>query len=77
MSKSRLTMIGLLAIAGSMATAAPAAMALPKLESVVAERGVEPVQYRNYCSRWRNECAHRWGWGTWRYRRCITAHGCH
>ncbi len=77
MSKSRLALACLLVVAGSMTIVAPAAMALPKLDTIVAGRAVEPVQYRNYCVRWRHECAHRWGWGTWRFRRCLTGHGCH
>jgi hypothetical protein len=28
------------------------------------------------CWVWRNECAARWGWGTWRYRRCLARHAC-
>ena len=34
--------------------------------------------YRRYnsCHFWRNECGDRWGWGTWRYRRCVRNHGC-
>ena len=28
------------------------------------------------CSAWRNECAARWGWGGWRFQRCIARHGC-
>jgi len=33
-------------------------------------------RYRNYCWRWRNTCTDRWGWGTWRFRRCLGSHGC-
>ncbi len=29
-----------------------------------------------YCRSWRHECAARWGWGTWRFRRCMNIHGC-
>ena len=29
-----------------------------------------------YCRGWRHECANRWGWGTWRFRRCLARHGC-
>jgi hypothetical protein len=36
---------------------------------------LETVQYRR-CRYWRRECAHRWGWGGWRYRRCLIRHGC-
>lgn len=37
---------------------------------------VEQTQYRPYCGRWRAECARRWGFGGWRYRRCLTIRGC-
>ena len=30
----------------------------------------------NYCGRWRHECADRWGWNTWRFRRCLRWHEC-
>lgn len=36
----------------------------------------ETVQYRFYCRRWRHECARRWGFSGWRYRRCLTIRGC-
>lgn len=29
-----------------------------------------------YCRAWRHECADRWGWGTWRFQRCLARHGC-
>ena len=29
-----------------------------------------------YCRSWRHECAERWGWGTWRFNRCLARHGC-
>ncbi len=77
MTKFRRAVASLLVVAGTLATAAPVAVALPKLDPLVTEHGVEPAQYRNYCARWRHACANRWGWSTWRYRRCITAHGCH
>lgn len=28
------------------------------------------------CRGWRHECASRWGWGGWRFRRCLERHGC-
>jgi hypothetical protein len=28
------------------------------------------------CKRVRRRCAHRWGWGTWRYHRCRVNRGC-
>lgn len=30
----------------------------------------------NRCRGWRHECADRWGWGTWRFERCLARHGC-
>ncbi len=32
--------------------------------------------HHGYCVRWRRICAVRWGWGTWRWRRCLRLHGC-
>jgi hypothetical protein len=37
---------------------------------------VETVQWRGRCRAWRHECGRRWGWGGWRYRRCLARHGC-
>jgi hypothetical protein len=37
---------------------------------------VETVQWRGRCRAWRRECARRWGWGGWRYRRCLARHAC-
>jgi hypothetical protein len=31
---------------------------------------------RSWCQTVRRECAHRWGYGTWRDRRCIRSRGC-
>lgn len=28
------------------------------------------------CGAWRGECASRWGWGTFEYRRCLRTRGC-
>jgi hypothetical protein len=36
---------------------------------------IEPVQY-GVCRAWARECASRWGWGSWRFRRCMRNHGC-
>ena len=30
----------------------------------------------NRCRSWRHECADRWGWGSWRFNRCLARHGC-
>ena len=35
----------------------------------------QPVQY-GYCSRWRRECADRWGWRTPRFYVCLERRGC-
>ena len=38
---------------------------------------LQPVHYPYYrCRAWRRECAARWGWGGWRYARCMRRHGC-
>jgi hypothetical protein len=28
------------------------------------------------CRYWRHECARRWGWGGWEFRRCLRRHDC-
>ena len=28
------------------------------------------------CHAWKKECGRRWGWNTWRWRRCLALHGC-
>lgn len=35
----------------------------------------QTVQWRG-CRGWRRECGARWGWGGWRFRRCLARHGC-
>jgi hypothetical protein len=30
----------------------------------------------SHCSIWRHRCAHRWGWHTRAYYRCLWRHGC-
>jgi hypothetical protein len=30
----------------------------------------------SHCSIWRRQCAHRWGWHTRAYYRCLWRHGC-
>lgn len=32
--------------------------------------------YDRRCRYWRRECADRWGWGGWEFRRCLYRHGC-
>jgi hypothetical protein len=29
-----------------------------------------------HCRAWARECAIRWGWRTWRWRRCMRIHAC-
>jgi hypothetical protein len=29
-----------------------------------------------HCRAWARECAIRWGWQTWRWRRCMRIHAC-
>jgi hypothetical protein len=36
---------------------------------------IVPVQ-GGYCRGWARECASRWGWGSWRFQRCMRNHGC-
>jgi hypothetical protein len=46
-------------------------------QSVAADSLVQQVHRRGArCWYWRNECALRWGGGTWRYRRCLARHAC-
>jgi hypothetical protein len=39
---------------------------------------LQPAYYPVYhhCRWWARECAYRWGWGSWRFRRCMRWHGC-
>lgn len=53
--------------------AAPISHALTSIAST--QDTVVPVQYRNYCGRWYQECRARWGAG-WRFRRCLAIRGC-
>ena len=34
------------------------------------------VRHAQSCGAWNRICANRWGWGTWRYRRCMRDHFC-
>jgi hypothetical protein len=65
-------------------TPAAAVPAAGSQQSVVTDGSslVEQVHRRRYwrypgrCFAWRHECADRWGWGTWRFERCLARHGC-
>jgi hypothetical protein len=69
-----------LSIAGSPSQAAQ----LSPLHQLQTNQSLaQPVGYyqrhrgwRNRCVRWRHNCANRWGWGSWRFRRCVRHHGC-
>lgn len=73
--------IGLSVAAGS--SPSQAASLVPELSK--SQSLAEPAGYRHrhwywrhrgYCWRWRHICADRWGWGSWRYYRCLRRHGC-
>jgi len=64
----------LLALGGANAT--PASMSGAQSAETPLQALLQPAQWRPYCARWRRICADRWGWGTWRFRRCVYIHGC-
>ncbi len=37
---------------------------------------LQQAQWGPHCRRVARLCAHRWGWGTWRFRRCLRRRGC-
>jgi hypothetical protein len=50
---------------------------VPPQSVVAADSLVQQVRRGGpRCWYWRNECAARWGWGNWRFRRCLSRHGC-
>jgi hypothetical protein len=63
--------------AGSMvASAGPTAIQSVLPEATSADTSViHKAQWRR-CRFWRDECAVRWDWGTWEYRRCLRRHDC-
>jgi hypothetical protein len=59
------------------AASSPQAATLAPLKGIGTNQSMAtPVQYRSYCWRWRRICASRWGWGGWRFGRCMARHGC-
>jgi hypothetical protein len=60
---------------GSLAGPVAAAPIGPMTPAVGGFTQIEPVQY-GVCRAWARECASRWGWGSWRFRRCMRNHGC-
>jgi hypothetical protein len=61
--------------AAELAAAQPAALRPTLTAGTAAGALVEKAQWR-YCRYWRHECARRWGWGDYGYRRCLWRHGC-
>jgi hypothetical protein len=57
-------------------TVQAAPVSAPQSGIVAGKSLLEPVQYGNRCRAWRRTCAYRWGWGSWRFRRCMRNHGC-
>jgi hypothetical protein len=57
----------------STANALPAG---PSLQSVAPDRSLRVEVGMSRCQAWRFTCADRWGWGTWRFRRCMRLHAC-
>lgn len=57
-------------------TAQSAPVSAPQTPIVAGKSLLEPVQYGRRCRAWRRTCGYRWGWGTWRFRRCLRNHGC-
>lgn len=77
----RLKLTAAAAFAGvAMAALATAASAVPLVATGVRSQAnqslAQPVDYRNYCGRWRAECSDRYPARGWRYRRCLSYHGC-
>jgi hypothetical protein len=58
------------------ATPSIASPTVPHMSVADTGSGVDLVHYYGHCVRWRHICADRWGWGTWRFRRCLRIHGC-
>ena len=70
---------GALVLAAAVAPHATSAASLTPqsaLRVTEAEGSLVQKTQWNYCRRWRNECADRWGWRTRNYFRCMARHGC-
>jgi len=67
---------GVVAMAAMFApVSATATPAMPQIVEVGTGSLVQKAQYGR-CRHWRHECAHRWGWRTPGYFRCLGRHGC-
>ena len=65
---------GALAFAAPAATPAPVAPYSPAISQAAADGSL--VRHAQSCRGWARICSYRWGWGTWRYRRCMRDHFC-
>jgi hypothetical protein len=72
-----LTLAAVIAAGAALVPLTASANALPaaKAQSVITDSSMVQQASRR-CWFWRNECASRWGWGGWRFRRCLARHGC-
>lgn len=77
MTKSLMVTAAAALLAGAAYMTPAAAVQLPGAPAAEQSKLTETVRYGyRHCRRWRHECAHRWGWGTWRFQRCMRRHGC-
>lgn len=78
----RLKTLALAAVLAAGAALAPhvaSANVLPPAKAAQSVAGTDSSMVQEASRRcwfWRNECAARWGWGNWRFRRCLWRHGC-
>ncbi|WP_020086740.1 hypothetical protein [Hyphomicrobium zavarzinii] len=85
MKLKALAVASVLAAAATFAPHAASAASLPApaaQQSRIADGGLlQDVGHRrwhhaNRCRIVRHECADHFGWGSWRFRRCVMRHGC-
>ena len=79
MTRSLVLTTALAAVGGVFMLTPASALPLPTGPVATDSSAVEKVQYgygHRRCRHWRHECASRWGWGTWRFHRCLRNHGC-
>jgi hypothetical protein len=62
--------------ARQMASAAPIATQTPIPEATGTDSAVIQRAQWGRCRFWLRECAFRWDWGTWEFRRCLRRHAC-
>lgn len=69
---------GVAACAFAFTPQSAAAAPVPPFSSAISEAAADNslVQSAQSCRAWNRICANRWGWGTWRYRRCMRDHFC-